>query len=170
MLLGVVVFSCGGGEGDDCRSQSDCGDELGCAGPNDPQPCGIGPMEACASDLDCVAPSVCHAIGDVCSSDGIGSGCMPPCPDTACGEGLVCGASGACALPACGDDRQCAPHQECVEAQGDDVPVHARTGGCVDHACGADADCAGIGREPTVCVNGFCQVGPGQCVDIVVVP
>ena len=170
MLLGVLLLSCGGGDGDDCRRQTDCDDGLGCAGPNDPRACGIGPQEGCARDTDCAPPTVCHAIGDICSADRVGSECGPPCSDTTCAAGTVCGAGGACEVIACGDDAPCAPNQDCIAPQGDDVPVHARTGGCVDHACAGDADCAGVGREPTVCVNGICQRGPGECVDIVVVP
>ncbi len=80
-LTGIGVVSCdgggilGGGNGDSCRSNDDCGSDLYCFGPNRPNVCGIPPREFCASNADCPMGDVCQAIFDSCSQDGLGSEC-----------------------------------------------------------------------------------------------
>src|SRR5215468_243870 len=105
-LLALAFVGCGGhglgggGEGSTCRSTSDCDSGLGCAGPDDRQPCGIPPRQECASDAACQGTR-CHAIADTCSPDGVGSECRTACTgDGECGAGFHC-SNGACAAIPC---------------------------------------------------------------------
>lgn len=168
----VLCIGCGGsGAGGDasppdaaetgCRSSADCSaPQEGCVGPNDVF-CGIPPREECAGDQDCGAGTVCHAIPDSCSVDGIGSSCNAPCSPGQCGDGFVCAATGQCMPVACDDQEfDCSPSEICDPSSIDpSLPVHAITHGCTVIPCQDDAPCP----SATVCVNGYCQDGPGTC-------
>lgn len=173
-LMGIGVVSCdgggilGGGNGDSCRSNDDCGSDLYCFGPNRSNVCGIPPQEQCATDTDCFMGTVCHAIWDACSSDAIGSQCNPPCTADNCGMGFRCNAGGACEPIPCDEGFTCPDRQKCDSAPAHDMtlPVHARTNGCVNIDCTADSGC------PTgkFCVEGYCQDGLGTCGEQMLVP
>jgi len=152
--------------GDSCAATADCVDGLACAGPDDPQACGIPPREGCSSDDDCTEPSVCHAIYDSCSPDGQGSECGPACSAGSCGEGFRCGASGACEAIPC-EAGDCAETESCDPVFDAQTPVYDHTSGCRPIACTPDADaCPGT----TVCVNARCQSDFGQCAEPIAVP
>jgi hypothetical protein len=145
-----------------CRDSTECTGSTFCVGPNDVN-CGIPPREECQIDQDCAAPGdVCHAIADSCSGDGVGSFCGPPCtqPDE-CGAGFTCDAQGACRPIACdAAEFECRPSEICDPSSVDPgAPVPEITHGCVNIQCADDAPCPGA----TVCVNGYCQDGPGVC-------
>lgn len=173
-LTGIGVVSCdgggilGGGSGDSCRSNDDCGSDLYCFGPNRPNVCGIPPREFCASNADCPMGDVCQAIFDSCSQDGLGSECNVPCNANSCGMGFRCNAGGACEPIPCDEGFTCPDRQKCDSALAHDMtlPVHARTNGCVNIDCMADSGC------PTgkFCVDGYCQDGLGTCGEEMIVP
>jgi hypothetical protein len=157
----------GGDVGDSCRTKDDCDSDLYCRGPNQPNVCGIPPRERCASDTDCPMGTVCHAVYDGCSPDGIGSECMPPCTAMSCGTDFRCNVGGACEPTPCNEGFTCPDWQKCdpvaAHAMG---PIHARTFGCVNITCSDDSVC------PTgkVCVTEYCQNGAGSCVENIAVP
>jgi hypothetical protein len=166
-LLVAIAAGCGGGDaGDTCTSSADCGGDLFCRGPDEPQVCGIPPREDCAVDQDCGGGLVCHAIFDPCSADGQGSMCDVACDPGGCGDGLRCNAAGACEAISCAEDDRCASFESCDPAFDAATPVHARTDGCAAITCGPDAPCPG----PTLCVNGRCQSGAGACREDIAVP
>jgi hypothetical protein len=156
-----------GGEGSECRAAGDCDLGLACAGPNDPQPCGVPPREACAGDANCTAAGDrCHVIADSCSPDGFGSECRPACSgDPQCGEGMRC-SSGVCVAILCNAGFTCAAREVCDPGRiSSATPVFDRHHGCFPIACTSDEICAGRS-----CVNGSCQDRPGTCVVPVPVP
>lgn len=162
VLLVTMLAACGGGSGGDaseCRASSECADGLECAGPNDPQVCGIAPREGCASDTDCGPGARCHALSDTCSADNVGSECRAPCTgDPECGEGFRCDA-GACVATLCDAGYTCAGREECAPSRlGAGLAVHARHHGCFAVACSSDLDCG-----TRFCVNGSCQDDVGSC-------
>ncbi|MCA9686932.1 MAG: hypothetical protein KC457_32500 [Myxococcales bacterium] len=159
LLVASPTASCGS-EGSACRSSADCNGSLECAGPNDPQACGIPPMMQCGSDADCF-DLLCHAVFDVCSPDGIGSECRSPCTEGSCSEGLRCGANGACEAVPCDEGHVCPSHQVC-----DPAAVGLLAHGCVTISCSNDDACPNDGA----CVNGFCQDEPGSCVEPMQIP
>ncbi|MBI5501988.1 MAG: hypothetical protein HY907_17220 [Deltaproteobacteria bacterium] len=168
LAVSLAIPGCPGDEGDACRADTECGSGLFCAGPDDPPVCGIPPREECAVDADC-APGgeVCHAIGDGCSPDGLGSECGPPCTATSCAPGLRCGSGGACEPVPCDEGFACPSHLRC-----DPVAAHAggamsaRTQGCAVIPCTGDTACPAGGA----CVDGGCQSGPGTCREEFAVP
>ena len=88
--------------------------------------------------------------------------CGPTCPQgDACGNNLVCDADGACRPLPCDDPAvECRPSEVCDPASIDPAgPVHGIDHGCANVACADDGPCQGA----TVCVNGYCQDGPGAC-------
>lgn len=145
--------------GDSCTARADCADDQYCAGPNDPNVCGIGPREDCASDADCGPDLACHAIYDACSADEQGSECGPSCTPGSCNQGFRCGAGGACEAIGCDEEDRCAGYEICDPVFDADTPVHARTDGCRPIVCGPDAPCP----DPNVCVNDRCQQSAGSC-------
>lgn len=152
--------------GDACASRADCADGLECAGPDDPQVCGIPPREGCVSDDDCTAPNVCHAISDTCSPDGQGSECRMPCSTGSCESGFRCGVSGACEAIPC-EAGDCAEFDTCDPEFDEQTPVFDHTSGCRHITCDPAADsCPGT----TECVNGRCQSDFGQCAEPMLVP
>lgn len=173
-LMGIGAASCegggvlGGGNGDSCRSNDDCGSDLYCFGPNRSNVCGIPPRELCASNADCPMGTVCQIIFDSCSQDGFGSECLPPCTVNSCAMGSRCNAGGACEPIPCDEGFTCPDRQECDSALAHDMtlPVHARSNGCVNIDCTADIGC------PTgkFCVNSYCQDGLGACGEQMLVP
>ena len=167
LLALVLVLALGACEGKPCDGSASCPGSLECAGPNDPQACGIPAMEQCSSDADCIDGGVCHAIPDACSPDGIGSECRLACTDGNCGEGFRCAASGACEAIPCDEGFVCDDHLACDPEAARTGPVHARAHGCVTIACSDDDACAMVSGT---CVNGFCQDGPGSCVAPELVP
>lgn len=169
MSLAVVAGSsgCTGDEGSECRATRECRDPLECAGPDEPQVCGIPARELCNSDADCLDGTPCHAIADPCSADGVGSECLPSCNEGGCGEGFSCDLErGACVAITCAQGWTCASFETCEPAVDPDTPVHAQAHGCVAIACGSDEACA----SGDACVNGVCQSGPGACVMAQAVP
>lgn len=174
LMMATGISSCegggvlGGGNGDSCRSNDDCGTDLYCFGPNRPNVCGVPPREQCAADTDCPMGTVCQIIFDSCSQDGLGSECMPPCTANTCGTELRCNAGGACESIPCDEGFTCPDRQKCNAALAHDMtlPVHARTNGCVNIDCMADSEC------PTgkFCVNSYCQDGLGACGEQMLVP
>jgi hypothetical protein len=169
LLFGAVLLSSGCSlVGAPCRSQADCGGELGCAGPDDRRACGIGPRRECASNTDCTGGGfVCNAVIDSCSDTGIGSQCGSPCTATSCGAGLRCNAGGACETVPCDEGFACSATQKCsASAAHSSGAVWSRTQGCVAVTCAKDAECA----AGQACVNGVCQSGPGVCKKIEAVP
>jgi hypothetical protein len=172
VLVAIVVLSaCGGdpssgSDGSECRMPGDCDVGLACAGPNDPQACGIPPREGCAADADCTAADRCHVVADPCSPDGFGSECRPACSgDPECGSGLRC-SSGACVAILCTAGFTCAAREACDPARiTSATPVFDRHHGCFPISCTSDAACT-----PRSCVNGSCQDRPGTCVVPVAVP
>ncbi|UQA54736.1 Dickkopf N-terminal cysteine-rich domain-containing protein [Polyangium aurulentum] len=167
LAAATLLAACSAGAGDACRSDDECASDLYCAGPNDPNVCGIPPREGCATDADCFGGAVCHVVGDVCSPDGMGSECGPPCDASNCGSGLRCNAAGACEPLPCDEGFACPSHQRCdVATAHAGGPVHGRTQGCVNISCANDTDC------PTAkaCVNGSCHDGPGTCREVSIVP
>ena len=168
LIVSIVPLGCGGDVGSSCRSTSDCSGDLECSGPSEPQVCGIGPQEGCMTDADCGTGMVCHAIADGCSPDGVGARCDAPCTtDPSCGTGFRCGAGGACETVPCDEGYVCADHLQCDPSIPHGTgPVHARTQGCVIVTCTSDSACA----TGAACVNGWCQSGPGTCVEVRVVP
>ncbi|HRI70070.1 MAG TPA: hypothetical protein PK156_37830 [Polyangium sp.] len=176
VLLGLTIASCeggggggilGGGEGDSCTENSDCNSGYYCRGPNQPNACGIPPREFCASDTDCSMGTVCHVIFDSCSSDGLGSECLPPCTAMSCGQGLRCNAAGACETIPCDEGFTCPDRQRCDSAVAHaSVPVSAQTNGCVNITCSNDTACP-AGK---FCVTGYCQDGEGSCREDIAVP
>jgi len=173
-MLGSAIASCdgsiaGGGDvGDSCRSKDDCDSELYCFGPNRPNVCGIPPNEQCSTDTNCPMGTLCNAVWDGCSSDGIGSECRPPCSADNCGTGFRCNAAGACESIPCDEGFVCPGWQVCDPQVAHDttLPTHARTSGCVNIVCTADSAC------PTgkFCVEGYCQDGLGTCGELMAVP
>jgi hypothetical protein len=169
LLLAAVALLAGssGCSGSSCRSSKECAGDLYCAGPNDPPACGIPPRQLCATDADCSAGDVCHAIQDPCSPDGVGSECRPPCTAVSCGEGFRCNAAGACEPLPCDEGFSCPSHQKCdAAAAHGSGPVFDRAHGCVNISCSADSGCP----SGKACVNGICQDGPGTCREAVAVP
>jgi hypothetical protein len=169
-LGALAVFAgCSGTVGDSCRDESDCRGDLYCRGPDDGPACGIGPREQCASDADCI-DSVCHAVADYCSADGIGSECGTPCSEVACPDGFRCSVGSACEPIPCDEGFACPAYQRCDPAAAHaSAPVHALTHGCVSIPCSLDerdADCP----AGTVCTNGVCQSGAGTCQEVQLVP
>lgn len=155
-----------GGQGSECRDSADCRGDLECAGPSQPQVCGIGPNEQCIADADCGPDLRCHVIWDACSPDGVGSECRTPCSDGTCGEAFRCGATGACEVIPCDETDACPSYQMCDPTVATEGPVHARAAGCVAISCADDDACP----PATACVNGVCQEGPGTCVEVMAVP
>lgn len=156
----ALLAGCDGADvGDSCAARDDCASDQYCAGPDEPQVCGIPPREDCASDADCGPDQACHAISDVCSSDGQGSTCGPPCTANSCNPGFRCGAGGGCEAIPCDESGGCAAFETCDPGFDAATPVYSRTAGCRAIACGADAPCA----DPNVCVNGRCQSAAGSC-------
>jgi hypothetical protein len=167
LLSAACVPGCGG-EGDSCRDDGDCRGDLVCVGPDDFQGCGIGPAEGCASDSACSSGTVCHAMHDPCSEDGVGSRCDAPCTgDASCGEGFWCSAGGACEAVPCTEGTGCRTGQVCDPgAIPTDAPVFDRHDGCFRVSCHDDGPCEG----GSVCVNGSCQSGTGTCRELTIVP
>lgn len=168
ILLGLVwIPACSddpkpstGEAGDACRLGAECQPDLACIGVNESVGCGIPPRELCALDTDCPMGTVCHAIVDSCSSDGLGSLCAPPCPMTSCESGLRCGPNGACEPIPCNDGFTCPARQQCDPSLAyPPLPVASRASGCIDIPCVSDNDCP-AGKP---CVNQTCQDGLGQC-------
>jgi hypothetical protein len=167
LLLGVTFASTAcGSEGSECHVSEDCSGALECAGPSEPQVCGIPANEQCTADADCGADDRCHAIADPCSPDGVGSECRPQCSEGGCGEGFRCAASSACEAIPCDEDFACAGFEICDPSVAKTGPVHARAHGCVASICSDDSECPSDGA----CVNGVCQEGPGTCVEPQAVP
>jgi hypothetical protein len=176
ILMGVVfLVACGGGvggggvgeNGDECRSTSECGDELACAGVNDGPVCGIPPTEECRTDDDCPDDgSLCHAVFDPCSRDFVGSRCQAPCNDsTDCGEGFTCDA-GHCAARSCDDGFACEAREECDPTRiASATPMFDQHHGCFAVECNSDDVCG-----ERFCVNGICQDQVGACVVPMAVP
>ncbi|WP_106391109.1 hypothetical protein [Enhygromyxa salina] len=162
----VLLASACASEGSACRNSDQCGGSLECAGPNDPQVCGIPANEQCSSDADCDESSRCHAVDDPCSPDGVGSECRQPCTEGGCGEGFRCAASGACEVVPCDEGYDCPSYQTCDPSVPEQGPVHARAHGCVAIDCSDDAQCPAGGA----CVNAVCHEGPGSCVEPQLVP
>lgn len=160
-LAVLLAGSSCGGEGSACRSSDDCQGSLECAGPSEPQVCGIAPNQQCSTDADCF-DSFCHAVFDACSPDGIGSECRPACTETSCGEGLRCGAGGGCEAIPCDEGFACASYQACDPSAAAGGLAH----GCVAIVCSDDDACPSDGA----CVNGVCQEGVGSCVEPMLVP
>jgi hypothetical protein len=157
----------GGGEGDSCRKDDDCNSDLYCFGPNRPNVCGIPPRELCSSDMDCAMGTVCHAIGDSCSPDGIGSECNAPCTADSCGPSFRCNAMGACEPIPCDEGTMCSDRQKCdLEVAHASGAMHARSTGCVNITCSDDMACP-MGK---FCVTGYCQDGLGTCGELMAVP
>jgi len=136
ILLGAAMISCegggvlGGGDGDSCRTDDDCSGDLYCAGPNQPNACGIPPRELCASDADCAMGMVCHAVYDPCSADNIGSECNAPCTANSCGPDFRCNAGGACEPIPCDEGFTCPDRQKCdTDGAHRSGPRFTRTGG-----------------------------------------
>lgn len=165
--LGFLLAACGGDGGVDapCHATTECAAGLGCAGPNDPQVCGIPPREPCADDAQC-AGARCHVIADPCSPDGFGSECRSACgTDPDCGAGFRCDA-GACAAVRCDAGATCAGREVCDPSRiTATTPTHDRTDGCYPVACTSDAGCG-----DRTCVNGACQDSIGTCEEPVLVP
>ncbi len=183
ILISIIVCSCGGGDdntidatagapdaaetsGDaapegTCRDNTACADDESCIGPNDTN-CGIPPQEGCSDIQGCANGDACHAIPDSCSPDGVGSMCGPACaPGDDCGDGFACAPDGACRpIPCDQPGHECRPSETCDTASIDlNGAVHEITHGCVTVPCTDDNVCA----NDTVCVNGYCQAGPGMC-------
>lgn len=162
----LLCAACSGGPGSSCRSSGECTSGLACAGPDDPHACGIPPRQGCAATSDCQG-EVCSAIYDPCSPTGVGSECRPRCSGGSCAPGFRCNAGGACEPLPCDEGYRCPAYQRCdpaaAHAKG---PVYRVTQGCVNIACTADAECPAT----RVCVNGFCQDGPGTCRENIAVP
>lgn len=161
-IAAAALAACDGTPGSDCHAQADCDDGLGCAGPNDPQACGIPPRQGCADDSQCTGGDRCQVIFDACSPDGFGSECRSPCTgEGSCGAGLRCDA-GACVAIRCdevGGGVSCAGREVCDPARIIGVtPVYDRTDGCYPVDCTSDAMCG-----ERVCVNGTCQDALGVC-------
>lgn len=172
LLFGFAVViwampACSGRSGDVCSDHGDCAESLYCAGPDDPNVCGIPPMQQCAGDQDCDPSMRCFAVPDACSPDGVGSECRTPCNTGGCFPGFYCNGNQACVPIACDEGATCAPYRICDPsiAHGDG-PVYDRTDGCVAVTCQSDADCP----TDTACVNGACHSGPGTCREVQLVP
>jgi hypothetical protein len=166
MVALTLLTGCPPGVGSPCSNDGQCRPDLYCRGPNDPPVCGIGPRQQCVSDADC-GDSVCHAVADACSADGIGSECGPACTGV-CADGFRCNAVGACEAIPCDVDFSCQAHQRCDAASiSASAPVYDRTHGCVDIACDGHHDDCPTG---TVCVNDVCQQGDGVCAEVELVP
>jgi hypothetical protein len=166
LLVAVLLSGCGGGgAGGDCHATADCKGDLECAGVNDGPACGIAPREQCADDGTC-SGGRCHAIGDPCSADAIGSECKPACTgDPECGAGFRCNA-GACVAVLCNAGFACAPREVCDPARiPATAPVFDRHHGCFAVTCTGEADCG-----ERFCVNGTCQDAVGACVVPMAVP
>lgn len=141
-----------------CTVHADCSGDQVCQGPDEPDVCGVAPLEECASDAEC-GDLFCHAIIDGCSPDGIGSQCEASCDETLCGQGFSCIAD-ACVADLCTEGFTCPAHQKCdPSAITAESPIHERTHGCVNIVCSEDEVCL----EGHVCVNGICQTGEGVC-------
>jgi len=167
LAVTLLLAACSAGAGDACRSDDECAADLYCVGPNAPNVCGMAPREGCATDADCFGGTVCHAIHDFCSPDGVGSECRPPCDVSVCESGFRCNGAGACEPLPCDEGFACPAHERCDAATAHaDVPVHQRTQGCVDIACANDGNCP-AGKA---CVNGSCHDGPGTCREVTIVP
>jgi hypothetical protein len=123
-------------------------------------------MMQCATGSDCPAGEQCHAIPDVCSASGVGSMCGPPCT-TDCSAGFRCNATHACEPVPCNEGFACATYQICASSTTNaSKPVYDQTQGCTIVSCATDASCP----QGTVCVDGVCQTGPGECEAPVEVP
>lgn len=167
LTAALAISACGGGSGDSCSDHSDCAGSLYCAGPDDPNVCGIPGMEFCVDHQDCDPSMRCFAVPDVCSPDGIGSECRIPCQTDGCLPGFYCDANQACAAIACDEGFACQPYQTCDPSiPHGDGPVYDRTHGCVAVTCQNDADCPAA----TACVNGTCHSGQGTCREVQIVP
>jgi hypothetical protein len=169
LLLGLAgLGGCEAASTEACRSNADCvepGEE--CIDRDAPNVCGVPPRENCSGQADCMAELRCHAIADSCSHDGVGSECAPPCTsDGACGQGFRCGDDGACVAVTCTEGFSCEPWQACDVGAIDTPVVHERHHGCVATTCARDADCP----DALVCVNAYCQTGPGACGEPLLVP
>lgn len=157
MMVDASVDALGG----TCRSSAECSPDEGCVGPNDVF-CGVPPQEGCMDAGECGPGSTCHVIPDSCSADGFGSECGPLCnPGDVCGDNMECNPDGACRPLACDQPAvDCRPSEVCDPASIDPAgPVHGIDRGCENITCADDGPC------PTgaVCVNGYCQDGPGMC-------
>jgi hypothetical protein len=168
----MCLFACGGGsgggslEGRECRATAECADGLECAGPNDPQVCGIAPQEDCFDDSTCSGGDRCHAVVDECSPDGIGSACRPACTGTACDSGFTC-IDGACLAISCADGFACEPQEICDASRiTPETPTFDRHHGCFALTCTTDDQCP----ADLFCVKGTCHDGPGTCTKPIVVP
>jgi len=166
--LGTWITSCVGGDGASCTSNDECQSGYYCRGPNQANACGIAPREQCAFDMDCPMGTVCHAIYDSCSPDGVGSECKASCSSISCETGFRCNAGGACEPVPCDEGFTCPSWQRCDSQVAHDMslPVHARTSGCVNITCTDDKACP-LGK---VCVTGFCQDAAGSCQEDIAVP
>jgi hypothetical protein len=159
-----------GGSGGDggpisCRTTAECPSELECAGPNEPIVCGVPPREECVTDGDCGGVLVCHSVVDPCSSDGIGSACMPACTvDADCDDGLRCNA-GACEAIPCDQGWSCAAIEMCDPAS-IGTEASERNHGCIAMSCTTDLECS----SSHACVSSRCQEGLGTCVTPTVAP
>ncbi|MBT8494357.1 MAG: hypothetical protein KJO07_14980 [Deltaproteobacteria bacterium] len=176
-LMALSAAGCGGGEpgnrggesgaGDDCSASADCADGLGCAGPDDPQVCGIAPREGCFSDDDCLEGSFCHLVSDPCSSDGWGSECGSPCGDAGTvAFGRRCSERGAWEAVPCNEVDNCGELEVCDPDFDDQTPVWNRTDGCQRIGCTGDDGCP----DGSACVNGACQSDYGSCIEPIQVP
>ena len=166
LVVSLALAGCGF-EGTSCSDHDECNGDLFCAGPNDPQVCGIPGMEFCTGDQDCDPSQRCFATPDPCSPDGIGSECSAPCEAGGCYPGFRCNATGACEAVPCDDGYACEPYQTCDPSiPNGDGPVYDRTQGCVAITCQGGGDCP----ADTACVNGSCASGPGSCQAVQLVP
>lgn len=158
------------GDGAECRSNDECTDPADeCIGPDAPDVCGVPPVEECDSDMDCPMDTVCHALEDPCSLDGVGSECRAPCTSNQdCTADTECNMDdGTCDPIGCDNGFTCQEHEICdVESIDSEAPIHDQDHGCEIVSCDSDMDCP----MDQFCVNGYCQTAVGVCGEPMLVP
>ncbi len=190
LAMGLFLFHCSSGNGDECKSGADCPSgyfcnmtthECECATQCAGKECGPdGCGDVCGTCED----------DETCDDDGqcIGE-CTPDCGDRECGMDPVCGtlscgtcsaptpscnAQGMCVVdctPNC-TERECGPDPECQTSCGtcsEPTPDCNALGVCVgecipdcgNHVCGMDPECGTLSCG--TCPAGETCTGAGQC-------
>lgn len=137
-----------------CRSAADCDNtNLVCAPPGTPPGCGACNTDPgnCQSDSQCAAGQICEPIPCSCGAGPLpAKRCVAGCTQAAdCRAGEVC------------SGHRCAP-QPCAGPADCPVSFACLNDFCARKTCSNDGQCSA--RGSSVCLDGQCYLGEGQCM------